>query len=131
MKTMLLTLMMVVGFALNQTNAQVASCQPCPPGCCVTKGCTPEDCAKKGCDISKCNTSASRASLTTKKDSKMCCATDAKVSSNQKMCCAADAKSATAVVTAVSLFAPCSLPAQKTEATVTTLASITTPQGKE
>lgn len=131
MKTMLLTLMMVMGFALNQTNAQVASCQPCPPGCCVAKNCTPEDCAKMGCDISKCNTSASRASLTINKESKMCCATDAKVNTNQKMCGTTDAKATTAVVTAVSLFAPCSIPAQKTEATVTALASITTPQGKE
>jgi hypothetical protein len=128
MKSILLTFMMVMGLAINYSNAQVASCQPCPPGCCATKACTPEDCAKMGCDISKCKSSKANTSQVSAKDSKMCCATGASVSSttNNKMCCAADAKNTTSFITAVSLI----VPSQAPKTNIATMAILSTPQGQ-
>lgn len=102
MKTMLLTFMMFIGFAMNHSYAQLASCEPCPPGCCIKKGCNPADCAKNGCDISKCNTADAKVNLTSGNDAKMCCATtEAKtstaVSTDKKMCCSSNAKSSSLV----------------------------------
>lgn len=131
MKTMLLTIMMLMGFAIHQSNAQVASCQPCPPGCCITKGCTFEDCAKMGCDISKCNTTDAKASLTAGKDSKMCCATEAKASTTastgKKKCCAAGANNTASALNFLNLNAP----TQNTKTTNTAVASLPVQEGME
>jgi hypothetical protein len=130
MKSMLLTLMMVMGLAINYSNAQVANCQPCPPGCCVTKGCTPADCAKLGCDISKCKTSDASATQVSAKDAKMCCATGASAktsnTANTKMCSAADAKTTTSFITAVSLI----VPSQAPKTNIASVASLSTPSGQ-
>lgn len=52
MKSLLMTLMLLIGFAATQLSAQ-SSCTPCPPKCCV-----PSQCCKPGDSPAKCDVKA-------------------------------------------------------------------------